>query len=364
MKRWIFQSLNNLRGLNKLMKAVVKTKTGVGNVEILNMKLREPNAREVRIKVMSAGICGTDIKILHNETWSNPPVVLGHEFSGIVDKVGSDVTDYKPGDRVVSETAQVVCGKCEYCHTGRYLMCPERLSIGYGVDGAFAEYCTVREDILHRVPVNMTLDEAALCEPLAVALHAVFDKIEILPTDKIVVMGPGAVGQLAAQAVKSRGATVILTGTNLDEMRLNIAKEIGIDAVYNIQQCDFNGTIAELTDGKGVDAVFECTGSELAVESAMEILKKTGKMVQVGLTKPSLEINYSLFTGKEISIVGTFGHKWLNWEQAILLISAGKIKVDKLITHHYPLEEWERAFAAMENQEGIKVLIHPNNQED
>lgn len=345
------------------MKAIVKTKIGIGNIEILEMQPREPKSNEVRIKVVSAGVCGTDIKILHNDTWSNPPVILGHEFSGIIDKVGNEVTEYKPGDRVVSETAQVVCGKCEYCHTGRFLMCPERLSIGYGVDGAFAEFCTVRADILHKIPDNVSLDEAALCEPFAVALHAAFDKIVILPTDTVVVMGPGAIGQLLAQAIKSRGANVIITGTNVDTERLKAAKELGIDSVYNIQEIDLETIIKEKTEGKGVDAVFECSGSALAIKSAMKILKKTGSMVQVGLTKNTLEIDYGLLTAKEISIIGTFGHRWLNWEEAIALISSGKINVVKLITHHYSIEEWEKAFEAMEKQEGIKILIHPTNQE-
>lgn len=339
------------------MNAVVKMREGVGNVELIELPKPIPKAGEVVIKVMAAGVCGTDIKILHGDAWSNPPVVLGHEFSGVIDLLGEGVKGIAVGDRVVAETAQVICGTCEYCKSGRYLMCDQRLSIGYGVDGAFAEFIAVRQEIVHKIPDKLSFDAAAVCEPFAVALHGVWDTGTILPGDTVVVMGPGAIGQLVAQGAKVKGATVVLIGTKSDRQRLAIAEDLGVDYTY----CEFDSdAIMRLTDGKGADIAVDCTGAQVAISNALGIVKKTGRMIQIGLTKPKLELEYSLLTAREIAIIGSFGHRWVNWEQAIKLMAAGKVQVEKIVTGHFTLGQWREAFAAMESQTGIKILIHPN----
>ncbi len=338
------------------MKAIRKLEPGKGFVEI--QELEEPKAgrNEVKIKVEAAGICGTDIKILHGEAWSNPPVTLGHELSGVVCEVGLDVSSIAIGDRVVCETAQKICGECYFCKTGNYLMCKKRLSIGYGVDGGMAQFITVRKEIVHKLPDTVSLDEGALIEPCAVACHAVCDSVKILPTDCILVTGAGAIGLLVAQIAKCFGAKVIITGLSIDAPRLALAKELGVDITVNVQ----NDNLEDYIPQSGIDLVFECTGVASSISNAMSYLKNMGKLVQVGLTKPNLEIPYSLLTGKEISLIGTFGHKWQSWESAIALIAQKKINVEKLITHRFPMSEWEQAFETAEKMEGIKVLIYPN----
>jgi L-iditol 2-dehydrogenase len=338
------------------MKAIVKTKRAPGFVEVLEYDKPEPGPDEVCVRVESAGVCGTDVKILHNETWSNPPVILGHEYSGVVESVGGNVSGIEAGDRVVSETAQVVCGACLYCKSGRPLMCKNRLSIGYGVNGAFAEYIVVRKDIIHKIPENVSFDEAAMCEPFAVALHGVWDSAPILPTQTILVMGPGAIGQLAAQAAMAKGATVILAGTPNDRERLAIAEKIGVGHVTTDLS---EGFVREATRGAGVDIAVDCTGAQPAIRQAMRLLNPLGKLIQIGLSKPALEIDYGLFTQRELSIIGSFGHRWQNWEDAIHLLAAKKVNILPLATGHYPLEEWEQAFLDMEQQSGIKILLHP-----
>lgn len=342
------------------MKALLKMEAGEGNVALKDIDKPEPKDDEVLIKVIAAGICGTDIKIRHGQAWSNPPVVLGHEYSGIVEATGKNVKSVAAGDRVVSETAQQICGTCEFCNTGHQLMCRHRLSIGYGVDGAFAGYIAVREGIVHKIPDSLPFDVAALCEPFAVALHGTWDTGEILPTDKVLIMGPGAIGQLAAQAVKAKGAEVILIGTPRDEGRLEMAKRLGADFVSSSFSEEM---IMEITGGKGVDIAVDCTGAAPAIRNAMKVLKNRGRMVQIGLTAQNLEIEYGLLTQKEISIIGSFGHQWHNWEQAINLMAAGKVRIKELITGRYGLEEWETAFQEMEAQSGIKILIYPNGRE-
>lgn len=344
------------------MKAIVKEACGDGYVALREVPEPVPGRGEVKLKVMAAGVCGTDIKIRHGQAFSRPPVVLGHELSGEVVECGEGVTAVEIGDRVVSETAQVICGTCDYCRSGHYLMCDRRLSIGYGMDGGMAAYCVVRADILHRLPEGVDYDNGALCEPAAVAVHAVLDHVRLLPTDVVLVSGAGAIGLLAAQVAKSCGAAVILTGLTADTGRLETARALGIDHAVDVQQGDVGALVASLTGGRGVDAAFECSGSLPGVRTAMTQLKKMGRLVQVGLTQPTLEIDYALLTAREIGLIGTFGHRWESWESALRLIADGKVRTAPLITHRFPLDEWEEAFRVAESQEGIKVLLYPNGR--
>ncbi len=344
------------------MKALRKLQEGPLHLELVDVEIPEISEDEVLIEVAAAGVCGTDIKIKNGTTWSNPPVTVGHELSGKIVKMGKAVTGLAIGDRVVAETAQIICGKCYFCRTGNYLMCKDRLSIGYGTDGGMAEYVKIRQDIIHKVPQNVTLDEASLCEPAAVALHAVFDSVTILSTDTVLVAGAGAIGLLVAQIIKTLGAKVLITGLERDAKRLALAKELGIDLPVNLEQEDLKEVVMQQTNGAGVDYVFECSGSAVSINTCLGLVKNKGRFVQVGLTKPNLEIPYSLLTAREIGILGTFGHKWDSWERALQLIGAGKINVEKLITHRYPLAQWQEAFDVAERGEGIKVVIHPNGQ--
>lgn len=340
------------------MKAVVKTKEGAGNIIYTNFPKPEPTPGTVLIKVGAAGICGTDLKIREGNYWSNPPVVLGHEFSGIVEAVGEGVTGFKKGDRVISETAGIVCGKCEYCLSGNYLMCGERLSIGYGTNGAMAEYITVREAIVHHIPDGISLNEAALCEPSAVSYHAVFDYAEIRPTHTVLIMGPGTIGQLVAQIVRSTGARTILCGTARDAYRLDLAASLGIETVVS-DKVDLYAYIAEKIDDGHVDYAFDCSGAAPAVSQALQCLKKKGTLVQVGLTKENIRINYGLIPMKEISVKGAFGHVSSSWIGVLKMMKNGQLNVKPLITNHFSLQEWKKGFDQAQDLNCIKVLLHP-----
>lgn len=342
------------------LKAIVKTQVGEGNVELREMPEPTPGPGQVKIRVEAAGICGTDLKIRKGEAWSNPPVILGHEYSGVITELGAGVSGLRPGDRVISETGQVVCGACRYCLTGTPLMCPSRLSIGYGVNGAFASHVVVRKEIVHRIPDSVSFDEAALCEPLAVAVHAVFDAADLKPADKVLVNGPGPVGLLVAQVAKCCGCVVIISGVNSDSRRLSLAEELGIGRTVNSQSGDLSAVVDEMTGGKGLDWAFDCSGAQGAVRTALQMLRRKAAMVQVGLTKEEMAIPYALLPQRELSIRGTFGHNWLSWEKGIELLLTGQVKAKPLITGAYPIDRWEEAFDDAAGQRGVKVLIHPN----
>lgn len=346
--------------MEHVMTALRQLEASPGHTELAEIPVPEISPDEVLIKVHAAGICGTDLKIREGKTWSNPPVTLGHELSGVIEKTGANVTEFKAGDRVVSETAQIVCGHCWYCKTGNYLMCPERLSIGYGTDGGMAEYIKIRKDIVHRIPDSVSLDDASLCEPTAVAVHAVYDSVDIKAGDVVLVLGCGAIGNLVAQIAKSLGAAVIITGLTCDEKRLEIARKVGIDYAVNTQTDSVEPILNELTDKSGADCVFDCSGAPAAIRMGMSLLKRKGTFVQVGLTQKNLEIEYSLLTGREIKIAGTFGHHWSSWETALKLMKTGKINISPLITDRVSLKDWEAGFASASSGSGLKVLIYPS----
>ncbi len=341
------------------MKALMKTAKGEGHVSVCEAARPHLNAGEVLIRVEAVGVCGTDIKIWQGTTWSNPPVILGHEYSGVIAEVAGDVTRFHPGDRVVSETAQVVCGSCEYCRGGRELMCDQRLSIGYGVDGAMAEYIKVRQAIVHKIPDSLSFDEAALCEPLSVAVHGLSDHAAVTAASDVLVMGPGAIGQLVAQVAKSSGARVVLVGLPKDQERLDAARAAGVDLTFAGVSDE---KLRALTGGRGFDIAVDCTGAEPAIRQAMRAVRKTGSFIQIGLTKPELTIDYSLLTEREIRIIGSFGHQAHDWESAIRLLDSKKVNVEHLITGRYSLDEWESAFSDMRDGRGIKILIYPNGK--
>lgn len=342
------------------LKALVKTRVGKGNLELMEVADPQPGRGEVLIRVEAAGICGTDLKIRKGEAWSNPPVILGHEYSGTIAGLGEDVQGLQIGDRVISETAQVICGSCHYCLTGSPLMCLSRLSIGYGVNGAFASHIVVRKGIVHKIPDSISFDEAALCEPLAVAVHAVYDAARPCPTDTVLVNGPGPIGLLVAQVAGSFGCRTILSGVDADSRRLALAGELGIDHAFNSQKGGLDDFVRDLTGGAGLDCAFDCSGVAAAIRAAMPLLKRKGTLVQVGLTKDELDIPYALLPQRELSIKGTFGHNWSSWDTGLKLLHGGKVKVKPLISDVFPLDEWREAFDLAESQGGVKILIHPN----
>jgi L-iditol 2-dehydrogenase len=341
------------------MKALVKTATGPGNVQICEVKEPTPSRCQVKIAIKYAGICGTDIKIRNGTAPSNPPVILGHEFCGIIEEVGKDVKNFKVGNRVVSETAASICGFCFYCRTGNYMMCENRLSAGYGVDGGFAEFCVIREEAIHRLPDEVTFKQGALTEPLAVSVHAVLERTKVQTGDFVLVSGVGTIGLLTAFVAKSAGAYVILAGTSVDTERLKVGEKLGVNVIINVEKEDLYSLVKRDTNGYGVDYAFECAGVAPSVSQCIKCLRKGGSMVQTGLLEKPFQVDFNDLTRRELRLVGTFGHKWKSWETSIRLLKHFGKKIEKVISYECSLEEWEAAFKDAENKKGIKILLYP-----
>lgn len=342
------------------MKALRKTQLGYGHMEIVDMPENTPLKGEVKIRVLATGICGSDIHALKGEYNKQIPLTLGHEFVGEVVEVGESVTGIVQGDRVVSETTFEVCEKCEYCLAEEYNLCSQRKGIGTQVDGSFAEYVIAKAARCHLLPPEIDTKVAAMMEPLACCIHAVMEKSTVAPGEKIAVFGPGPIGMLLAAVLVSLDAEVFLIGITKDQKRLSLASQVGVQHIIDSQQQDLEDYINQHTNQHGVDQVFECSGSPIAVLQAMKILKKKGRLIQEGLfAKDMNEINMSLLIHKEIEYIGSRTQKPTSWKQSLAWLQEKQVDLTPIVTKALPLEQWEEAFQLAMNGEELKVLMIP-----
>ena len=345
------------------MKGLFKLGEGEDNVAVREAAEPEAEAGQLKIRVHAAGICGTDIHIVKDEFASNHPVILGHEYSGVVAETGAGVTGFRPGDRVVSLTAVVTCGHCVYCHEGLLMLCEKRKSIGSGVNGAMAEFVTVPADLAFHIPDGVSLDEAALCEPLACVVRSVIERSTVKAGDHVLVSGPGTIGLLTMQLAAASGGQVVVTGTTLDRERLKLAWELGAKAVIVVDEEDVGAKVAEITDDSGFDVAFECAGAAPSADTCLQQLKKTGLYVQVGLFGKKIGFDMDLALKKEIRITNSFASERTSWVRALRLLQFGQVNVRPLISARLPLEEWKRGFEMAINKEGYKILLQPGKPE-
>ncbi|MCM2677197.1 zinc-binding dehydrogenase [Alkalicoccobacillus plakortidis] len=344
------------------MKALVKEELGFGNLTLLTVD--EPAVREgqVKIEVKYAGICGSDLHTYEGNYKVNAPVTLGHEFSGVITEVASDVTELNVGDRVTSETTFYVCGECRYCQTGDFNLCNHRKGLGTQVNGGFAKYLVAKASSVHKLPDHVDYASASLTEPLACAHHAV-KKATISPGDVAVVLGPGPIGLLTAQVAKAYGAKVIITGLDNDLTRLNKAEELGIDSVVNIQKENIHDIVNSFTNGYGADLIFECTGAVPAANMGLDLLAKKGQFVQVGIfPHAKIEIDFEKIIQKEIRVVGTRSQKSADWAPSLDMMNDGRVNAKALITHEFSIAEWDKGYEAIKSGEAIKVSLLPLDQ--
>jgi len=344
------------------MRALVKFRRGDGFTELREVLKPKVESHYALVKVKAVGICGADIHFYRGryDELLRPPVILGHEFSGVVVEVGSEVKGFAIGDRVTCETHGEVCGECYHCISGNYNLCPQRRGFGYQKDGAFAEYILVPSIRLHKLPDVISFEEGALTEPTSVVHHALAEKGQIKPGDIIVVTGPGPIGILSAQMARIQGAQkVIVTGLTADESRLELALKLGADVTINVEKEDAVEEVVKITGGLGCDVLVEASGEAQPKRDALEMVRKGGQILLVGHGSGKMEIDLDQVTRKEISLIGTWSHTWKNWERSLKLIAAKRIDVGALITHRFPLADWKNAFKVVEDRKALKAIIIP-----
>ena len=342
------------------MQALVKLREGPANVEIQNRPIPSPSRKEVLIKVKVCGICGSDIKMYHGNHKIYPPVIMGHEFSGEIVELGGEVEGYQIGERVVSEVHNQFCGVCRFCRSGNIQLCPEKRPAGWGVDGGFAEYIKMPEFLLHRIPNEISYEEAALTEPTGIAAQAVLVKASAGVEDLVVVVGCGPIGIQAVQIAKSAGSMVMITGTDGDDTRLNLAKQLGADWIISVSRKDPVEKIMELSHGYGADIVIECSGAVTGIQQSIDLVRRQGKIVAFGLTgKETIPVPWDRAVFKDCRLEWHFSAQGTTWDKVLALFASGRIKAKPLITEVMPLSQWKQAFEKVERKNAIKILLIP-----
>jgi L-iditol 2-dehydrogenase len=341
------------------LKAIVKQSQGKGHVELVEWPDPSPAPDEVKLKIVAAGICGTDIHIIEGTWRCLPPVVLGHEFCGIVVALGALVKDFQVGDRVVASNPAQTCGRCRQCCGGNPFMCSRRVSAGYMIDGAFAEFLCIRTERCHHLPDNVSFRQAALGEPLSVAVHAVIERTTVHAGDTVLVSGPGCVGLLTAQIAKLEGARVIVLGTEKDERRLSLAKTLGADVVVNVSRENPLDVVQQYTGGEGADLVYECAGVPASLDLCWEAVRRGGNLVPLGIYPGPIQTDFNKITMKELSVAGSYGYVWTSWSRCLQLLADGRVKTEELISHEYPLEQFDDAVHMTTNGSAVKVVLKP-----
>jgi len=348
------------------MRAQVFYEPEVMKMEMIDIP--QISANEVLVKVMATGICGSDLSYYYGHSPlgtsdGKGPLVLGHEFSGVVAEVGAlpqSLGLFKVGDRVTCNPV-MQCNACPACAEGKFNICPNSVVPGVTVNGAFAEYCKLNYTHVYKIDDSMSFETAAIIEPLACGTYGV-KKLDVKPGEFVVVFGPGPIGIMMTQLIKASGAgKVTVVGTR--DYPLNMAKELGADYVINVKDAsseyyaeDIVKRISELTKGKLADKVIVPTSSKKALQDALVVSGAGATIVYFGLPGADDKIEIPALT--TIQSDKTIKFAWLAplvWPTAISAVANGLVRLDKLITHRFSLEDTEKGIQYMKNGKGDKL---------
>lgn len=315
---------------------------------------------EVRIRVMACGVCGTDVHIYHGEAGSaevTPPVVLGHEYAGIVEEVGEGVKTLKPGDHVTADP-NIYCGCCAPCRNGKKQFCEHMQALGVTRDGGFAQFNIAPESQCFKLSPDLPFEEGAMAEPLACCLHGI-DNAHIRPGDSVCVVGGGAIGLLMVQLARLSGAAKVILSEPV-AMRRAAGLEVGADLAVDPLQEDLNARIQECTGRAGADVVIECVGNPAAVRSALGAAGFGGTVLLFSVPAPEAAVQLPLFEvyKKELNIRGSFINPDTHL-RAVNLLNSGRINLKPIITHTFGLDGMDDAIHMQMSSESIKVIVLP-----
>jgi threonine 3-dehydrogenase len=343
------------------MKALRKMRPQQG-AQLEAVPIPEIGVRDVLVRVRAASICGTDLHIYHWDPWSasriRPPLTFGHEFCGIVEKVGAEVTLAAPGDFVSAEM-HLNCGHCRPCRMGQPHVCQNLRIIGIDVNGCFAEFVTIPQQNIWKIDPSIPEHYAAILDPLGNAVHTVFS-CEIAG-QTVAVTGTGPIGLMAIAVARAAGASTIFA-TEVNDHRRELAKKMGADEVLDPRTRDATAAIREATNGDGVDVLLEMSGNPAAIRQGFEMLRPGGRAALLGI--PSEPVTLDLLNGvifKGATVHGIFGRKmFATWVQMTELLKSGRLNLDPLFHERLPLDRFADAFSMLEKGQASKILFYPN----
>jgi L-iditol 2-dehydrogenase len=327
------------------MTAIVKTASGPDSISVISWPRPVPSAGQVIVEVQGAGVCGTDLHIALDAYPNIPPVVLGHEVAGKVIEVGADVDPKWLGLRVACETHHQVC-KCDFCRDGRRNLCKNKTSMGSFVDGGFATYVAIAEELLHLIPDWITDHEAALTEPLACVCHVLLDPPLINVADSVLITGPGPIGLLAAQVARAMGGIVTICGLEKDQKRLAVAEQLGFNTTHSPEPESF-------------DVVIECSGSEGGINTGLNSARRGARYIAVGIVGHEVSISADAILYKELLVSSGFASTPKSWNRALRLLENSQVSLSPLISRVEPLKNWPSVYKDLLSAEVLKIVFDP-----
>lgn len=330
-----------------MLQAVI---TAPGQIEFHQVAKPAPRPGEVLIHMRRIGGCGSDIHVFHGKhPYTSYPVVQGHEVSGVVAELGLGVTGFQPGD-LVTFTPQVTCGECYPCRHGMYHICDHLKVMGFQTGGAAQEFFPVPAEKVLKLPPGISADQAAMIEPVSVAVHAL-GRAGKVSGRQVLVLGAGTIGNLVGQVAKAKGARKVII-TDISEYKLEKARLSGLDAAINTQKEDLGAAILREFGPDKADLILECVGAQETISQAVALARKGSTIVVVGVFGQKPQVDLGLVQDRELSLVGTLMYQRADYEQAIALVAQGKLHLDVLVTHHFPFERYLEAYQTIEAAQG------------
>ena len=345
------------------MKAIVKS-TAAPGAEIREVPIPTAGPGQLLLRVLRAGVCGTDLHIVMWDRWSQsrikPPVTLGHEFVGEIVERGAGVTAFELGERVSCES-HVVCGHCNACRTGNGHVCANTLILGVDINGGFAEYVAVPAGNAWRVPENVPIEVQGIMEPLGNAVHTAF--AGDLSACRIAVTGCGPIGLFAIGVARAAGASQVIA-SDVSPYRLELARKMNADAVIDVSKESFVDRVAAITGGHGLDGVLEMSGNPQALRDGLAALRNGGRLSLLGIPQEPFDLDWSrLLIFKGVTLHGIIGRRmYETWYQMDTLLRSGRLDVRTAITHVMPMEQFDDAISLLRSGNAGKVVLVPWGQ--
>lgn len=331
--------------------------TAPGKIEFRDVPVPKVKEGQVLVKIKRIGICGSDIHVYHGKhPYTSYPVVQGHEVSGEIVKLIDGGSNFKEGDKVTIQP-QIVCGRCYSCKHGQNHICDNLKVMGFQATGMASEYFAVDLKKALKLPENISYDHGALVEPLAVAVHALKRGGDI-KRRKILILGAGPIGNLVAQAANGMGAQSVMI-TEISDYRLNIARECGINYCLNSKTQDIGEELINTFGEDKADLILECVGINTTTEQAIANARKGTDIIVVGVFAEKATVDLGLVQDRELRLIGTLMYQEEDYRKAIELIEESKVKLDPIITEHFPFEDYLEAYKYIEEKKDkiMKVMI-------
>ncbi len=341
------------------MKAAVFHGPDVG-IKLEEVPTPKPKRGQILVRVAGCGVCHTDLHYVDHgtPTFKPPPLTLGHEIAGTVEKVGKRVESFEPGDRVLLAAVQS-CGHCDACRVGRENVCSASVMLGNNVDGGFAEYVAAPAKDAYSLPSSIPLVEGAIiADAVTTPYHAVVIRARVQPGDWVVVVGCGGVGLNVVQIAAALGGRVI--AVDLVDSKLEWATKLGAVATVNSSKVErLDKEVRRLTGGQGVHVGFEVVGKPTTQEQALSCLRTGGRLVMVGYSPDIMSLNVGRVMFRELEVVGSLGCRPVDYPRVIELVRQGRVRIEELVTHRFPLEEIEAAFETVRSGQAIRAVVTP-----